>query len=732
MKPRTAKRSLAPFMGGLCSGALLAQAAFAQVAPPEAQFAGRWVHTDAVLALRLTPQQQARWREWRFFIGTREVTALARLATPGLLELVPGAARWPSGESELVVHEGEAGAEVARLPLRVLSALGFEASEHQPRLDIGGEGRAADRRSDGQPTSARTGQADGTLGAGHAWKGRRDEFNFEAAANLAGHSQQDKALRFATLAERAPKTDLADYRLALGWREHGIELGHLSAGTHPLLVQGFASRGVGIKSRLGAQADLTVHALRGSAIVGYDELSGLADDEHRLHLLTLGSELLADRPGGLRLELSLADAAVRAQSGFEVGSVPDAERSSGLGLRLAAASADARLGGELALARSRFTNPFDPALALGGELKPVQPVTRHALAARLRWAAVQGLVLGAAPAAAGSTDTPHAQEAPGANKLDLSFELQHDRAQPLYRSLGGNVTPDQQATRVTAQLGLAGAALQANAGTRVDNLARIATLLRTRTDEAGTTLALPLPAWFATPQPAAGSAAPAGDSEPAQQAKPASPWPALTLAGKWLHQRALNAPAAEDSGVAATHRPDQVTREQQLNLNWTLGVHGLSYGASRSTLDNRQSGRERADFRRLAHQASLNLMLGEAWRAALALSRARQASIETGLVNWTTGGSLQLDWTPGDRWAVSASAKHELADDSLDRARNAGDGAQLQITRRFALPGIDKPLPGQVFVRLGYQAQRQRDAVFASATRFRAGWVDTGLSFSFF
>jgi hypothetical protein len=199
-----------------------------------------------------------------------------------------------------------------------------------------------------------------------------------------------------------------------------------------------------------------------------------------------------------------------------------------------------------------------------------------------------------------------------------------------------------------------------------------------------------------------------------------------------VHQRAVNAPREEDSGIAATHRPDQLTREQQLNLNWTLGGHGLGYSVSRSTVDNRQAGRANADFVRLAHQGSLSLALGEAWRAALALARTRQASIETGLVNHTIGGSLQLDWTVNDRWSISGSVKHDLADDTRDQARAASDGAQLQFTHRFGVPGIDKPLPGQAFLRLGYEAQRQRDRIAASALRYKAVWVDLGLSFSFF
>ncbi|MBL8343308.1 MAG: hypothetical protein JNL30_17710 [Rubrivivax sp.] len=35
-------------------------------------------------------------------------------------------------------------------------------------------------------------------------------------------------------------------------------------------------------------------------------------------------------------------------------------------------------------------------------------------------------------------------------------------------------------------------------------------------------------------------------------------------------------------------------------------------------------------------------------------------------------------------------------------------------------------LPGQAFVSLGYEAQRQHDSVAANALRWRAAWLDLG------
>jgi hypothetical protein len=679
---------LAAGLGWLCLGT-----AAAQVPPPD--FTERWVAPDETLTLRIDAAQQAEWRQWRVFAGTSDVTALVRLASPGVLEIRPLATAWAPGQGELAVYDGQTWSAIGRWPLKVLTPGSFEASEFAPRLRVQAEGRARERRSDAQPLSPRGEHADTALAAGMEWKGTRGAATWEAAVNVVGNSHRGKALRFGARGAGAPKADLADYRVAMGVSGHKAELGHLSAGNHPLLAQGFASRGLGLTSRLGETLDVSLHLLRGSAVVGWDDPTGLQESQHRVHLLSLGAELVRERPGGLRIELSLLDASILPQAAFNAGAVPDAERSRGFGLRLGGALPGGRLSGELVLARSRFSNPFDPQLAQGAELQAVEPVTRNAVSASAQWQALK-------------------QAAFAGQMLDLTLNLKFDRAAPLYRTPAASVAADQQATRLGVQAAAAGASAQFQAGTRVDNLARVATLLRTRTDDGSLSLALPLPAWL-------------GDKD-----RPATAWPALAWTAQRTHQRAVNAPDPLASGIAATHRPDQRTASQQVNLAWTVGAGSVAYGLTRSTIDNRQPGRERADFDRLAHQGSLNASFGETLRVGVTLARGRQLSQETGLVSRTLGGTVQLDWQPADRWSVSATLSRDAADDSRDLARNVNRGAQLQLSRRFDVMGIDQPLAGQAFLRLGYQAQSERSAPFATAGAWRGRWVDAGVSINFF
>lgn len=678
----------------LAAAAIAAAAAGSTVAQPiSVGFAERWVAPDEPLELRIDADTAAGLAELRFFAGPSDVTALLRRPEPGRVVLDPGAGGWAAGEGEFVVWRvaDALWQEVLRVPMRVRTAAGFDSSELRPSAELQLQSRAAEDRDDGQPASPRGETRDLAGRGGLAWTGTRGDWRAEAQFNLAGASFRGAALRFSQLQDRAPKLDLADWRVALSRGDHAIEAGHVQWGNHPVLVQGLSSRGVAARTRLAPWLDLGASALHGKPVAGYDDLFGLDEREQRSHALSVGVELIADRPGGLRAELTWFDASQLADSGFGIGEIGDAERSRGLGVRLVGSSPEGRVRGELAYARSRFTNPFDPLLALGGELQPVAPVTAPAHVADLQVELLR-------------------QAALGSHRLDVGVGLRHERAAPLYRSIGAFVTADQTLTRLQWRAAIAGAQLSWQLARREDNLDRVATVLANRTDENGLTLNLPLPAWF--------GGAPGA----------ASPWPTLAASWQRVHQRATNTPATGDSGIAETHRPDQMNRTQRLNLSWSFGATSLAYTLARSLQDNRQTGRERADFRSLGHQVSLSGSLGDRLRANLAVNRSRNLALETGFVTWTTGGSLGLDWQAGERLAVAANLAHNLGDDSDDRSLARSTTVQLQSTWRFELPGPGASLPGQAYLRIARQGDTHRDRIFGLASDWRAWWVDVGLS----
>lgn len=660
-----------------------------------------WLRDDQPLVLHLAPDLRARAAQLRFVLGHSDVTALvdpAPASAAGALDrplrLVPRATRWPAGESELVMYDGDDWTERARLPMKVLTRGGFESSTWTPQLDLRADGRP---HVQGQAAALADGRSrrEGLHGqAGLGWSGQRAGWQFEAAAHLAGSSDPAKALRAAERADQAPRVDLADYRVALAHDGRRIELGHLAGRAHPLLVQDPARRGLALHSALGPTADISLHVLSGTALVGWDHLLGVTEAEHRAQLLSAGVELLPARPGGLRAELGVLDAAVLPRRDFNAGSVPDAERSQGLSLSLAGQTAGERVRGSLALARSRFVNPFDPALALDGELRAVQPATRNAAAADLQLALL---------ASAEGAVRPYR----------LRLDLHHERAAPLYRSLMAAVTPDQSLSRWGLHGQWAGATAQWQWRRRLDNLDHVATLLRTRTDEQQATLNLPVASWRA-------------------EAAPRAWWPGLTLDWQQVHQFAVNLPRTEDSGFAASQRPDQMNRTLQLRLDWTRPWGQWAYALNRARQDNRQPGREAADFATLGHVFSASRAFGETLRVNVELSRQRQLNAEQAQVQRTRALTLHVDWTPDERWTLGGGLALQRAADSLQRSRTRHEDWFVLAARRFAIPQIDKPLPAQWQLRLAGQADRQDDRTFGLTSDVRGWWLDVGLSIGFY
>ncbi len=337
----------------LCAGALWAAGSSAQ-SRVEGDFADRWVDADATLNLRIDAATQARLWDLRVFVGRTDVSALVRSPAPGTLELSGAQLPLPAGESELVVYAvgAEQWEELARLALKVRDRGGFESSEFTPRAELQMKGRSLERHNgSGSPRGT---YADIVGQGGVAWKATRAGWQFAAQANLSAVSFRGESLRFFELAERSPKVDLADYRVEAAYGEHRVELGHVSYGNHPLLLNSMASRGLVLRTRLGQRADLSLNSMNGTAVVGYDNLSGLDDAEHRINAVTLGVEMLPARPGGLRAELTLLDASVQSRSNFNRGEIPDAEQSRGVGVHVLATQrqrppAPGRVAGPLAL-----------------------------------------------------------------------------------------------------------------------------------------------------------------------------------------------------------------------------------------------------------------------------------------------------------------------------------------------------------------------------------------------
>jgi hypothetical protein len=697
-RPADGAAPLRPLAAAVLLSLLLPAAVVRAQSSLTGDFSDRWVRPTDALTLHIGQDLNARGNDLRIFAGAADVTALVRFPQPGVLLIDPRAAPLQSGEAELVVWlvDGAEWREVGRLPLKVLSAAGLEAGSLTPKLDLAAKSRFEQRTRGDATAPPRPTFADLTGRAAASFEARRGAIAADGNFNASGSSFRGEALRFGQLGAGAPKVDLNDYLVTGRVRASSLAVGHLSTGNNPLLLNGFASRGLGFTQTIGSRLDIRLNALNGTSIVGYDNFFGLEESDHRVYAATAGYEFIAERPGALRAELTYLKASVQSRNNFNVGEIPDAEESDGIGLRVSGSTEGGRVRGDLVLARSTYVNPFDPQLAQGGELQAVRPATASGRIVDLSIDLLQG-------------STALAEKHP----LTVTLGLHHERVEPLYRSLGAFFSADQEQNRVTLAAQMAGAQLQLLGSRQEDNVDDVPTVLKNRTSTSSATLALPLPQWLGT-------------------ADGRSWWPATNYAYQAVAQRAINEPATADSGFAATHRPDQKNRSHQLNLSWNLMPWALSYGAIYAVQDNRQVGRENADFTNNGHQVSLSVRASDTLNLSLGFNRARNYSRERDLATYTNGGNGGIDWQFAQRWSITANIGRTLGSDSRNFTASANDNVQAQLTYRYEIASFGRKLPGQAFVRYVRQANESRDASFGLATDGSQWAWDAGISLSLF
>ena len=650
-----------------------------------------WVRPDAGLELQLTRPLGAGEGRFAVFAGHIDLSALFVVLGDRLVYRASGMPL-PTGKSELVVYlVSPAGEwrELARSPLQVLTGGGFQEVQVAPKLAVSNKGQLAEGHGDGlapdrvhyQDFTFNTGLQ--TLHAGAGW-------SLKSQSNFVGVSNRQEALRFSERQDRAPRFDLSDYVVTLERGRAALSLGHVSYGSSRHLVNGVSSRGLTGIVRLGP-ADLSLAAMNGSSVVGWSNPLGLSRSRHRITSGTLGFEVSPSRPGLIRIETSLLDGSLLPQAGYTQGVVNDAETSTGIGVRISAADPTQRVRLEAGFSRSRFVNPRDTALEQGASLVPVRTTSRNA---RYLDASVELL-----------RDVKLSPALP----VTLSANVRHERVDPLFRSVAASSQADLQQNGLGLNGTLGQLALQATIGRSQDNLAGLATILTTRTRATGLNLALP--SGFVL-----GSV---------------SPWyPVLTYALTRLHQFGTGVPVSSE--FAETHVPDQVSTNHGIGATWQGRLWRAGYQLGRSFQDNRQVGRETADFGNLTHNLAVGVTPVPSLDLALDLGFERADNKEVDQQNMVhrIGGSLDWRFTRSATLATSLSATRTRDDPRTLEQRSSE--LRVELSQRVQLLRFSTSrMAGQLFLRYARQTSRQINLDVAAAPIQR--WnVNSGIALTVF
>ncbi|REJ73867.1 MAG: hypothetical protein DWQ36_03345 [Acidobacteria bacterium] len=649
------------------------------VADPE-----EWIDRDTALRLELDRAPEVEEGRIAVLLGVTDITELFEARDAALVyrpELLP----LPAGRSELKVYlVGPAGAwtELATLPIAVRRAAGIEELQGDFALNLQGTSQFD---SGGEPQAPETFDRGGwtfDLGGGAS----RGGWNARANLSTIGTTEQVEALRFAERGENADRFDLASFLVRVERDLTFFELGHVSYGQHRHLISGFSARGLSFAIDLGRGGTILGGAMSGRSLVGFDRFIGFDDSDNRVLTVGYGVELIAKRPGALRLDLDFLDGTRTQFSGFNQGEVGDREENEGWGVRIGTSTPNQRLSLRAGFARSEFVNPEDPFLSQGVDLVPVLPEERDALYADLDIALVQGRQL--------------AENWP----FSLNLGVRHERVDPQYRSVGAYVQSDIEQTSSDLSATLGAIAAQVGHQRSEDNIDDIPSILKTKTRRSNANVAVPLPMLFG--------------AEP-------RPWlPSLTLGYDRTHQFATGQPI--DSGFNATnHLPDQVNVNHLASLDWQGNRWQFGYSFNASDQDNRQPGREDADFENVSHGLRLSLAPHQKLDLGLEYSRDRAESLDVGRTDENERVGFNFLWRPIQRFSLSGNHSLTETTDDPRTMRVEATVSNAEAAYRFDWrPQAKHGGSAQLYLRWANQEIDSADTVFDTSF-FQDEWTLT-------
>jgi hypothetical protein len=356
--------------------------------------------------------------------------------------------------------------------------------------------------------------------------------------------------------------------------------------------------------------------------------------------------------------------------------VVDAERSTGGGVQLSAATPSQRVRVAAGFSRSRFDNPAnDRELQGDTALVGVRQERRGALYAEINAGVLQNAVL------------------PGLFSTTLNAVYRHERVDPMYRSVAAQTQADrsQDSYEIAGNVGVVGVQV---AHTRYhDNLDDIASILKTLNRMSTAQVSVPLAGLFKV-----------------QRAAPLLPFVAYGI--NHVHQYGAGIPV--NSEFTASHVPNQVNALHNGSAAWQVGRWKVQYRYNQSLQDNRQTGRERADFYGASNTIAVdvtarsNVDIGyeastehQTNRESAQTSRVRRVG---GSVTWratpltTITAFTSLNATRDDPLTADANNREMRVELSrgFDFSRNpAGGGTRGQLFLRFArTSGINWTFPG--------------------------------------
>jgi hypothetical protein len=471
-----------------------------------------------------------------------------------------------------------------------------------------------------------------------------------------------------------------------------LAAGHISHGRSRHLLNGFSSRGIAAMTSLAEFADVSVSILNGTSIVGWDNLSGLANPSHQLVSGTFGLEFLPQNPGTVRVEGSYVYGMQLPLNGTNQALVNDAEESKGGGVRVLLSDLGKSLTVDAGFTVAQFLNPSDPLLDQGLDVVPVESETRQARYADVMWDVVRNAtILGLLPA-----------------RLHVGYR--HERVDPLYRVVGASVRADNLQNSYDLHGAIGPLQCDLTHVRSEDNLAEIASVLKSRTRQSSVNAMLsPVAMTGSVPQ-----------------------WlPTLLYSMVSTHQYGVSTPANSD--FTPDRVPDQLTLSQTAGIEWQTEGLRLGYRGAFTVQDNRQEGLQNNDVASRTHGVNVGLPpLGDI-TTTLDGSLESIENTETGLILRSRRIAASVYIPCGAGLTASLNGSHSISQTGDGSSEQDQSSCALEVSYLFDLsPSFIFGWKGQMFVRYSWNEFNSSNSVFDLDAKTRSWAVNTGISINLF
>jgi hypothetical protein len=664
------------------------------------------------IELRLSRALTAEEGTLAVFVNETDLTALLQAGT-NTLNFAPQFFRFPAGENKLTVYlVGRDGqwTVLQEFALRVAANKALEGDapagttgektnvEFTPNVTLNLKGQnqtltfpreAAPERD---PFTDLAGQGTFSLKVSRRGWTLSNQFDF------AGSSFQPEALRFGELGVRAPQIDLSSYLVELAKGRFKFNLGHVSFGSNRHLINSFSSRGVTVTIPISKQNEISLAAANGTSVVGFGNFVGITRRKHSILSAAFARDFFKERPGGLKVEFSVMRGSLLPLSNFNQREVNDAERSLGFGVRVLGSNKTQRLRYEFGFTRSRFTNPGDPLLEQGFDVKPVRATSRNARYGEISFDFLPGLKLW------------------DDRTLKVTGTFRHEEIAPLFRSIGVSTQADKRQNQFEVSASLGGINfVYGNLGDR-DNLNNLPSILKTLLRRQNMTVSMPLNSFF-TPS------------------KPVKWLPQISYSYDHVHNFGVALPLAGEF-TSLSQVPDQDNFSHAFNAQWQFS-DGFSFGYrfNRAFQDNKQPGRERADFASSVSGFTFSLIPWKALSWNFDVSAERQESFEQPRVDRTFRLGSGFTWQMPliKNATLSANLSTTVAGDTnnFNDSRNAEFDIQWAYKFGFGKEKYKKT-EAQFFIRYANRYGDSKDRLLFINNFNKAQNFNFGLNFNIF